>query len=98
MCDEPCPTAVELDNGETIEHEWDGYEWPVEDCPASPADTCQRQTAAPAGEYVARFCWGTGFEGTPPCPATVTGVTCEDVPFMLPAPDGEVAYLVDHGG
>lgn len=33
-----------------------------------------------------------------PCPATVTGEICEDVPFELPAPDGEVSFLVDNGG
>jgi len=98
ICGAPCPTAIEVPSGGDAGYEWTGYEWPSADCPSAPQETCLEQVPAPAGSYVAKFCWGLSFEGSPPCPADVVDVHCAEVPFQHPDPDGVVEYLVNNGG
>ena len=98
VCGAPCPTATEIASGAHLDWTWSGLEYPSSTCPASPSDTCLAETVAPPGDYVAWFCWGTGFDGTPPCPAEVTDVVCAEVPFQHPDPDGLVEHVVNNGG
>ena len=98
VCGAPCPTATEIASGHELEWQWSGLEYTTSQCPVSPQDTCMAGVASPLGSYVARFCWGTSYTGTPPCPAEVIDVQCAEVPFQHPDPDGEVEYLVNNSG
>jgi hypothetical protein len=98
VCGAPCPTVVEVTHGGERRASWPGTEWVIRDCPRAAGTQCEAAVASPAGRYVARFCWGTGYDGTPPCPAELTDRHCADVEFDLPAPGGVVAYLLNNGG
>jgi len=98
ICGAPCPTATEIPSPGSVEYAWSGYEYRDADCPSAPQETCLEEVAAPAGSYVAEFCWGTSFEGSPPCPADVVDVQCAEVTFQHPDPDGVVEFVVNNGG
>lgn len=98
ICGAPCPTVNEVPEGGSVEYEWSGLEYPFVTCPNDEATECLQETVAPPGSYTARFCWGLSVEGTPPCPAEVQDVYCEEVSFEIPEPDGVVEFTVDNGG
>ena len=97
MCDAPCPAVLEVPSDDEASYLWDGMETVSRACPARPESSCDEEIPASAGAYVARFCYGTGFESGV-CGEELTGRTCEDVPFELPAPGGEVGFTLDSGG
>jgi hypothetical protein len=98
ICGAPCPTVAEIPEGGSVEYEWGGLEYPFAPCPDDTATECLQETVAPPGHYTARFCWGLDVEGTPPCPAEVREVRCDEVDFEVPERDGVVEFTVDHGG
>jgi hypothetical protein len=97
QCDAPCPSVTEVPAGGTATYDWSGAEAVQRSCPASPASRCTEMVSAPAGDYVVRFCWGTGFEADD-CGDVLTSVECAEVPFTLPDDDGVVEYTLDSGG
>jgi hypothetical protein len=98
ICGAPCMQATELPNGGTVEYVWQGFEYQSDVCPVAPPARCERAVTAPPGAYTARFCWGTGVGGTPPCDEEILGLLCEDVPFTVPDADGLVEYTINWGG
>jgi hypothetical protein len=98
VCGAPLPTVGEIPSGGSREWRWSGNEWRQTTCPGAPPAWCEEPVAAPAGSYAARFCWSTTVTGTPPSPAEVGELTCEDVPFDLPDYDGVVEYVLNWGG
>ena len=97
-CDEPCPSVLEVPNGGQAEYQWNGLETVSLSCPAEPSSHCNDQVAAPAGSYVARFCWGTSVDGSLECGEGLLGTECVEVPFELPDADGVVEHTLNWGG
>ena len=56
-----------------------------------------KPTNAPAGSYLARFCWGVRVSGTASCTKTIEGTTCAEAAFELPDADGVVELVIDRG-
>ena len=98
VCGAPCMAATPLVAGSSVEYLWDGRRWTGGTCPIAPPATCEQAENGPAGPYAARFCFGTAVGGTPPCDETVLNITCQDVPFTLPDPDGRVEYTINWSG
>jgi hypothetical protein len=98
VCGPPCMEATHLVAGSWVDYLWDGRRWTSATCPAAPPATCERVENGPAGAYTARFCYGTAVDVRGPCDETVLNITCQDVPFTLPDPDGLVEYTIDWGG
>ncbi len=98
LCERPCPSVLEVESwSEGAEHLWDGMETVERSCPSQPGSYCSEEVPAPAGSYVATICYGTGHEPDF-CGDSLTGVECEEVPFELPDPDGEVGFILNWGG
>lgn len=98
ICGAPEPTVAELSTGGSVEWVWDGLERAAGTCDDGSAGRCEDEAPAPAGEYVARFCWSATVVGTPPAPAEIEGETCADEPFTIPEPDGLVEHMIDNRG
>lgn len=94
VCGMAVPTVRDIFTKGSVEFEWDGSESVLD-----PASGCQTRRSAPAGSYVASFCYArqatTTGEGNPE--VAVQGVlvapVCKDVPFQLPT-SGEVRFQV----
>jgi len=96
-CGPPLCTIRELSAGTAgVEYLWDGRKWTTDGvCGDRP---CEVPESVPAGTYAARFCWAIGHDETASCADALVGVSCADVEFTLPDPDGVVEYVIEHGG
>lgn len=100
VCGAAIPMVRDLTAGSrTIAFQWDGTTSVLD-----PSTRCQTRGAAPAGAYVARFCWGRGATfmrgaaaaGAGDRAGEVAAPVCREVPFVLPR-DGEVGMDVPPG-
>ncbi len=96
VCGAALPTVAAVEAGQQRDESFGGFVYPVSQC-SSTSFACYTRTPLAAGNYVARFCWGSG-EDSSGFGAQITGETCADVSFAVPVAGGVVEHLVDHGG
>lgn len=95
MYDAMQPQVDEVRPGGRYSDEWNGLvPGPTRDCEGGTTQ-CYQWEAAPNGEYIVRFCYGLGIDGTPPHDASLQDEHCEEVAFQIPEDDGVVEYIVE---